>query len=405
MVPSIVFSMLVSYGVAELSISSTDGEQVSGYLQTLDSESVTITDDNRTIVFPWDDITDFTLKTGASKPKSSPPFTMMLLEGTRLRVTEYAVEKGRVTVRLPRLHPISLPADQLDWICHQPLPPKLQPAWQEILHSREKSDLLVVKTADGSLDYLEGVLGNISTEQIGFLFDEEETLVPSRKAFGLAFYRQQDQLIKAPVAVLTTVSGSTISIRSLKRMGNLFLVTSTSGIQFPLPIIEVADVETQGRNVTYLSDMEPSESSWSPYFASTNKRTYLSQFFQPRRDHSFKGTKLRLAMSTDDIEGQAFDKGLAIHSRTQLVYRLARQYRKFTALAGIDFRMQGRGHVRLLLRGDDKTLVDAQIGGHDNPLAIDVDVSSFNRLTILVDFGNEMDISDHLNLCNAKLTQ
>ena len=100
---------------------------------------------------------------------------------------------------------------------------------------------------------------------------------------------------------------------------------------------------------------------------------------------------------------QQYDRGLAIHSRSQLVYRLTEPYRKLTAVVGIDSRLQGRGNLVLVIEGDDKELFRRDISGKDAPLPLDLNIEGVRRLKILVDFGESLDVADHLNLCNARI--
>jgi hypothetical protein len=45
------------------------------------------------------------------------------------------------------------------------------------------------------------------------------------------------------------------------------------------------------------------------------------------------------------------------------------------------------------------------VTGRDKAFPVDLDITGVKRLKILVDFGEEMDIADHLNLCDARLTK
>ena len=60
---------------------------------------------------------------------------------------------------------------------------------------------------------------------------------------------------------------------------------------------------------------------------------------------------------------QIFSKGLALRSRTELVYRLPAGFRRFTAIAGIDPATRASGNVRLSIYGDDRPLFEADIAG------------------------------------------
>jgi hypothetical protein len=58
-----------------------------------------------------------------------------------------------------------------------------------------------------------------------------------------------------------------------------------------------------------------------------------------------------------------------------------------------------------VIRGDDRVLLDQVIKGSDPPLEIDLDIVGVRRLAILVDFGDNQDIADHLDLCEARVVK
>jgi hypothetical protein len=59
--------------------------------------------------------------------------------------------------------------------------------------------------------------------------------------------------------------------------------------------------------------------------------------------------------------------------------------------------------VELVVSADDQELFRQVIRGDQPPVMLDLDVQNANRLKILVDFGQGLDVADHLNLCNAKV--
>ena len=152
----------------------------------------------------------------------------------------------------------------------------------------------------------------------------------------------------------------------------------------------------------YLSDLEFELVECTPYVASRVSSDRIMQLYGPRRDCSFEGDGLWLNTGS---EVQRFEKGLAIHSRSQLVYRLNEPYRKLTAIVGIDSRLQGRGNLILVIEGDDRQLIRRDISGRDAPLNLDLDIEGVRRLKIFVDFGASLDIADHLNICNARIVK
>jgi len=105
------------------------------------------------------------------------------------------------------------------------------------------------------------------------------------------------------------------------------------------------------------------------------------------------------------LNGKTYNRGLWIHSWTMLSYKLDGQYRKFQALMGIDGAVasNGLGDVQVIIRGDDRVLLDAEVNGLDDPRQLDIDVEGIKQLEIEVGYGKNYAISDHLNLVEAKL--
>ncbi len=75
------------------------------------------------------------------------------------------------------------------------------------------------------------------------------------------------------------------------------------------------------------------------------------------------------------------------------------------ATVGIDDRVRPRGNVRLEIEGDGRPLLDAPVTGADPPRPVDLDLTGVGRLTILVDYGEDMDVADHLDLCDARIVK
>ncbi|MCH5376834.1 MAG: NPCBM/NEW2 domain-containing protein, partial [Planctomycetes bacterium] len=135
-----------------------------------------------------------------------------------------------------------------------------------------------------------------------------------------------------------------------------------------------------------------------PYVASRLPQPSLERLFQPRRDIGMTGKPLSL-------DGVIYDKGLALTTRTEMVFRLLDDYRYFHAVVGIDDNVRDGGNLELVVSGDDKVLLTRTVTGREKSFPLDLDITGVKRLKILADFGQEMDIADHLDLCDARLTK
>ena len=158
----------------------------------------------------------------------------------------------------------------------------------------------------------------------------------------------------------------------------------------------MASIDFSLGKIAYLSDLKPESVAWTPFFSTVKTLPSMGQFYAPRQDRNFESNPLQLA-------GTEYSKGLAIRSRTEVVYRLPGSFTRLKAVAGIDDSVRPQGNVRLVIRGDNNVLLELHIAGTDAPKPIDLDLSGVRKLSILVDFGNKAGFGDHLDLCNARI--
>jgi hypothetical protein len=172
--------------------------------------------------------------------------------------------------------------------------------------------------------------------------------------------------------------------------------------------VEFADFSAG--KIRYLSDIADSTTRWKPLIALPDGASQAAEYGQPRRDRSAYGGPLTLTLpgssspaSTGQL--QIFSKGLALRSRTELIYRLPEGFGRFTAMAGIEPATSTTGNVQLTIYGDDRPLFEAAISGQQPPREIELDIAGVKRLKIVVDFGKNLDTGDWLNLCDARLVK
>jgi hypothetical protein len=174
--------------------------------------------------------------------------------------------------------------------------------------------------------------------------------------------------------------------------------TTPAGVTVSQPCDDIARIDFSAGKLRYLSDLKPDAVAWTPFFGGNEPLPAMKQFYAPRFDRGFDSPVLRLG----SVE---YGKGIALHSRTELVYRLPERFSRFQAVAGIADSVRPGGKVRLVVRGDDKVLFESNFTGSDAPRPIDVAVTGVRRLTILVDFGDGLHKGDHLLLCNARVSK
>ncbi len=119
------------------------------------------------------------------------------------------------------------------------------------------------------------------------------------------------------------------------------------------------------------------------------------------------GTRLRRAPVSGGplaIGGRRFEKGLGVHSKTELAFEIGGAYETFAATIGVDDAVRPRGNVVFRVAGDNKVLFDSGVKtGADGAQDIIVDIRHVKILTLMVDYGEELDLADHADWGGARL--
>jgi hypothetical protein len=269
--------------------------------------------------------------------------------------------------------------------------------WQEIVSQKLDADVVVVRRT-GNLDQLEGMLHDVTAEAVQFEVNGKRVDVNRKKLDGIVYYHPAAGDLGTRLCQVTDATASRWNVKSLQLAeGRLELVTA-AGVKQTLPAEQITNINFSSGNTVWLSDLEPESVQWRPFVDSQQPQPSLVKLFQPRKDRGFSGEPLLLG-------GVTYPRGLAVRSRTELVYRLTDAFRQFHAVVGIDDRVRDAGNVDLTITGDDKVLLTKSLTGRDAPLPVDLDITGVKRLKILVDFGQDLDIADHLDFCEARLTK
>lgn len=364
--------------------------------QSPDSEQTLLGD-----VVPWEQVDS--LQFPAAEDKSVTTNRSQLLvhaqDGSRIVVDSVHVQDRfcRVTGVNSNLH--RFPLESLRAIQFRALQAEQQVRWQELLAMSNAEDILVVLKSSGKLDFLAGVTQSVNHERVQFRYDGKTHDVRLEKLAGVIY--PANPAVRQTVATLTDRQGSQWQLALWTLKGDQIHAETTSGIELTIQIGNVATLALQQKAFVFLSDLEPHSIKWQPYIPTPDGSENLAQFFAPCTDHGF-GAKPISLLANPDGELRTYPKGLAIHSQTLLVYRLAGEYSRFSAEFGVAPEVQGLGHVAVRVTVDDKILwernVDSAIAEH-----LELDLKGCQQLQILVDFGEGQDLGDRFHLADARL--
>lgn len=104
------------------------------------------------------------------------------------------------------------------------------------------------------------------------------------------------------------------------------------------------------------------------------------------------------------LNGVVYEKGLGVHSSSEIEIDLSGFYQRFEASVGIDDEVGDSGSVRFLVHGDGRLIGGNNGEKYGSSLTNDlsVNVSGYNTLSLFVTPGRDTN-NDHANWANAKL--
>jgi hypothetical protein len=258
-----------------------------------------------------------------------------------------------------------------------------------------KEDLVVVQKSE-VLDHLDGVVGQIDEAAVKFLLDGDEISVKREKAFGIIYARKPSNAKIA--ARVELANGDRVSVKSISGDGAQWQLESLAGPTWTIPATQLVHADFSLGKVVYLSAIEPRSVKFTALLGFPAGTIPYGEY---RRDRNLDGRPLRL-------HGKTYARGLAIHSKTEMVYRLGGEFRRFQAMMGIDDEIinPNWGAVSVRISGDRKELYTGVCKPRENPVPLDLDVKGVVELEIVVDYGPDMDdISDRLHLADARVVK
>ena len=314
-----------------------------------------------------------------------------LVGGGRLFAESVTIADEQCRIGWPFGEPFSLPIDAVRAI-------RLQAGTNDdelrkaATARREEFDQLFV-TVDGKLAPIKGFIERLDQDTVVFEWKDEQRTISRAKLFGIVVAmigRPPDRTghclveLKGGSSIWGRLASVDLNKAGADAPGKLTLqVAEKTKIAFPWNAVTRVNVRS-GRLV-YLSDLMPADAIEQPIVA----------FPKPwQRDKSIGGRTLRLA-------GRTFQKGIGVQSRSLLTFNTDEKYAHFAATVGIDAETSGRGDCLFIVLGDGKQLFKRRMKGKDVPFDVRVDVRGMQQVTLLVEPGEDLDLSDHADWCDA----
>lgn len=393
-----ILPLLLAALVAELPVEATSltGGDVQGQLVELTAEELKLQPQTgAALSLATSDLLELRFKPDTTAvPNAEGLIRARLTDGSLLQLGDVKTTSKELRGKHPLIGEIVIPMSAVASLRLAAPNPKFDPLWDKLLEEPSKTDMVVVQKTE-VLDHLDGVVGNIDEQSIKFLLDGDDIPVKREKAFGLIYARKPSSAKLAARAKLS--NGDVVSVKSISTNGEEWKLISAAGPTWTLPAAGVGLVDYKLGKIVYLSAVDPRNVKYTPWIGFDGQSDFFWKF---RRDRSLEGKPLRLGQKT-------YARGLAIHSKTELRYRLGGEFRRFQALMGIDDEITnteiGAASVRIL--GDRKELYSGECRPRQTPIPLDLNVTGVVELDIIVDYGPDDDIGDRIHLADARLVK
>ena len=327
-----------------------------------------------------------------TKPAASEPVTVHLLGGGTLFGTEVTTGDESFTLKWAHGDELKLPLELVRGIEFAPAAPmKVAPSaaagFKKSLSAiGGELDQLLVIDGQGGVQSLSGILEQVAASQVSFVWQDESRQIARDRVYGIIIAALGDPPDRAGRCEIALSDGSSLWAKVVRLTDGELVVEPAEDSEVRLPWGSVARLTVRSDRLVFLSDIEPLTASQQPVV--TFARPY-------RRDLNIEGSRLSL-------RGKVYEKGLGVHSRSELVYA-NEGFDLLAATIGIDDRAGGRGDCEFVVLADGKELLRERLTGSDAPRDVQVDVSGATQITLLVEIGGDLDLADHADWCDARL--
>jgi len=404
-----ILAAVLAVNPGDATFTKLDGKSIVGSVAAWDGKEISVKTAEGELTLSTDALLDAAWARDAVP--SSVDRSVELVDGTRLAYSEVTIAKRVASFKLPfTKQVVKIPTERIRRIELLPPSEALDAALADIERKQPAGDSLVIVKRDATaMDYLSGVLGDVTPEQAEFEWDGDRVPVKLSKIAAMVFYHAKAANLPEPLCNASLVDGSLIAARQASLEGKQLRLRTAAGVDLRVPLDQLARIDFSTGKIAYLSDLKASNVRWIPRVAIPKEATTIVNHGLPRNNVSFTGSPLSLLWHDDPLPARrdvrTYSRGMAIRSRSELAYLIPQGMARFVATAGIDPATAGQGNVTLEIRGDDQVLWEGTIDGSEPPVEIDVELGSARRLQLVVDYGENLDYGDRLHLVEARFTK
>jgi hypothetical protein len=373
-------------------VRTVSGKVLTGELLSLTDKQVVIGSGNSRTTTLVSEVLNIDLQ-HESAPPTGKYSDVELTDGSLLHCSRFALKGKEVELKLASSEQtLKLPLAAVAYLLNEADESANREEWQKLLAKKGNQDLVVIKSG-GVMNALEVTFGDgndkgeIAFERQAGGVRKKREVDPARIQ-GMIFVRRDNSNVPQFCRVQDANQNLLIAAK-IELTAQGMAITTVSGAKVELPKSAVCRLDFNNDKVVFLSDLKPAE--------------IIQRSKQGRKDAL--GIDKNLDNGTLQIEEQPYNKGLAVHAHTELVYPIDGKYRRLEAVLGMDATVGGNGQPVVKIEGDGKELFSTTVTRATKSQKLNLDVSGVKQMRIIVTSNGVFDFGDHVDLANAKLSK
>jgi len=381
---------LLSADGLRLAVITADGRELRGVAETV-APDLSLRLEAETVSLPWTDalriepVRTAQDDSGTAGPSPArPPLTFALSDGSRFaaRVTRDTAGGFEVQARGAALLEVDLTN------VREIVAAGFEAAAQARFGSRpaeaQSTEDVVLVSGGDTIRSLPGVIRGVDADGLRFEWKGRALAIPWSKLAAARFGRPLES--RRPSRVWLR-DGDRFAGRVLAGDLRAIELRTAGSAVLDITWADVLRVENHSERVQYLSEQAPADYRFEPFF---EKR------WEYALDRDLSGKPIRLGQ-------REYERGVCLHSQARLTYALPGDARLFVATVGVLDDMRPRGDAVVRVIGDGRMIWEQRIRGSDPPRALAAPIEGVRRLTLVVEFGEDLDLSDQVCFADARL--
>ncbi|HVS34395.1 MAG TPA: NPCBM/NEW2 domain-containing protein [Gemmataceae bacterium] len=330
-------------------------ETITGELVRVTSKEIVVKAASGEVTTPIDEVLTLTFgQQAGALPSNVPWVDVELTDGTQLHCAKFSVKKEKdketsvVSVTLLSGQEVKFPLSSLSTMLANADQEKNRKAWADVLDKTSRTHDLAAKTTGAGPNAFEGLIGEADEtgETIQFTLESGTSgKLALSSLYGLAFRRKANPDAAVVQCRLQDTFHNLVMVSGADSTANGFTVTTPSGAKIDYTPALIVKMDYSHLKKDYLSDLTPSTVEQRFRLVAGEYGVDQYHTWRWRADRNLDDRPL-------ELNNIPYEKGLALHSHTELTYDLEGNYREFDAMIGIEQESVDRPVVVRILADD-----------------------------------------------------